>query len=184
MADQITSIDFGPAWRRALLVVPVAVAAACVWFAARWCLGNELARWVPDVEGVSRASMAAAATRLAPDDPQTHFTLARLGDRSLLPEELPAAVARYEQAAALSPNDYRLWVELGRARSAAGDSDGAERALRRAIELAPNAPQAMLKTCGRKVTGSASPARRSSAKASSVRPARSSMLPRYQRGPG
>lgn len=138
MPDQIITIDFGPAWRRALLVVPVVAVAACVWFAARWCLGNEMAVWVPAVEGVSRASLAAAAARLAPDDPQTHFTLARLGDRSLLPEELPAAVARYERAAALSPNDYRLWVELGRARAAAGDAAGAERALRRAVDLAPN----------------------------------------------
>ncbi len=138
MADQITSFDLGPAWRRALLVVPVIVVVACVWFAARWCVGNELAVWSPDVEGMPRSSLAAAATRLAPDDPQTHFTLARLGERSLLPEELPAAVARYEQAAALSPNDYRLWVELGRARSTAGDVAGAERALKRAAELAPN----------------------------------------------
>ena len=138
MPDQITSIDFGPAWRRALLVVPVLVVAAGVWFAARWYLGNELAVWVPSVEGVSRASLANAAARLAPDDPQTHFTLARLGERSLLPEELTAALARYERAVALSPNDYRLWVDLGRARSAAGDAEGAERALRRAVELAPN----------------------------------------------
>lgn len=140
MADQIISIDFGPAWRRVLLVVPVAVAAACVWYAARWCLGNELAVWVPEVEGVSRESLATEAARLAPDDPQTHFTLARLGDRSFLPEELPVAVVRYERAASLSPNDYRLWVELGRARSTAGDGEGAERALRRATELAPNYP--------------------------------------------
>jgi hypothetical protein len=140
VSDQIASFDLGPVWRRALLVVPVAVAVICVWFAARWCLGNELAAWAPEVEGMSRASMAAAATRLAPDDPQAHFTLARLGEMSFLPEELPAAVARYERAAALSPNDYRLWVELGRARSAAGDTGGAERALRRATELAPNYP--------------------------------------------
>jgi hypothetical protein len=140
VADQITSIDFGPAWRRVLLVVPLAVVAVGVWYAARWCLGNELAVWVPEVEGVSRESLAMEAARLAPDDPQTHFTLARLGDRSFLPEELPAAVARYERAAALSPNDYRLWVDLGRARSTAGDAEGAERALRRATELAPNYP--------------------------------------------
>ncbi|HLL73799.1 MAG TPA: tetratricopeptide repeat protein [Pyrinomonadaceae bacterium] len=141
MADQITSFDLGPAWRRVLLVVPMVVAAAAgVWFAARWCVGHELALWAPEVEGMSRASLVATAARLAPDDPQTHFTLARLGDRSFLPGELPAAVARYERAAALSPNDYRLWVDLGRARSAAGDADGAERALRRATELAPNYP--------------------------------------------
>jgi len=140
LSDQIASFDLGPAWRRALLIAPVVVAAACVWFAARWCLGGELALWVPEVEGMSRASMAAAAARLAPDDPQAHFTLARLAEMSLLPDELPAAVAGYERAAALSPNDYRLWVELGRARSAAGDAEGAERAHRRAVELAPNYP--------------------------------------------
>ena len=43
----------------------------------------------------------------------------------------------FEQATSLSPRDYRLWMELGRAREQAGDAAGGEQALRRALALAP-----------------------------------------------
>ncbi|MCA1616210.1 MAG: tetratricopeptide repeat protein, partial [Acidobacteria bacterium] len=141
MADQIATIPLGALWRRVLLVAPLAAAGWGVWSAARWCLGNEVALWVPHVEGASAGDVARAAARLAPDDPQTHFTLARLAEQSFLPDDLAESLARYERAAGLSPNDFRLWVELGRARGAAGDQGGAEIALRRAIELAPNYPE-------------------------------------------
>src|SRR2546423_7405020 len=118
MSEQITTLDVRAPWRRILLLVPVVVALACVWYVARWCLGNTMAEWLPE-EGAARA-----AARLAPADPQTHFTLARLAERSFEPEQLAAAVKEYEQAAALSPNDYRLWVEVGRVRGLAGDDAG------------------------------------------------------------
>ncbi|PYS72870.1 MAG: hypothetical protein DMF69_06530, partial [Acidobacteria bacterium] len=44
----------------------------------------------------------------------------------------------YEKAVGLSPNDYRFWVALGKAREQAGDSAGGEQALRRAVALAPS----------------------------------------------
>ena len=50
---------------------------------------------------------------------------------------LADAVHEYEIAATLSPNDYRYWMELGRGIEAAGDNAGGERALGRAVELAP-----------------------------------------------
>lgn len=141
MADQIATINLGALWRRVLLVVPLAVVGWGVWSAGRWGLGNEVALWVPQVEGASAGDVARAARRLAPDDPQTHFTLARLAEKSFLPDDLTEAVRGYEHAASLSPNDFRLWVEVGRARGAAGDAAGAENALRRAAELAPNYPE-------------------------------------------
>ena len=55
-----------------------------------------------------------------------------------MPEDLPTSLAEYEKAASLSPNDYRLWLALGKAREQSGDSKGAELALERAINLAPN----------------------------------------------
>jgi hypothetical protein len=61
-----------------------------------------------------------------------------LHEKSFLPEDLEKAVAEYEKAAALSPNDYLLWLALGKARERNGDAEGAEKALRRAVELAPN----------------------------------------------
>ena len=75
---------------------------------------------------------------LAPDDPQTHFSSAVLHEKSFLPEDLEKSLAEYEKAAALSPNDYLLWLALGKSRERNGDMAGAEKALRRAVELAPN----------------------------------------------
>ena len=141
MADQIATINVSALWRRVLLAVPLVFVAWGVWSAARWGLGNEVALWVPHVEGASAGDVARAAARLAPDDPQTHFTLARLAEKSFLPDDLVESIRSYERATSLSPNDFRLWVELGRARGAAGDQGGAESALRRAAELAPNYPE-------------------------------------------
>ncbi|MGI9105573.1 MAG: tetratricopeptide repeat protein [Pyrinomonadaceae bacterium] len=131
MPDQIKLIDMHALWRRALLLVPVILILVGAWFGARWGFGNTIAEHAPDLD------VAQFAARLAPDDPQVHYTLAVLRRRSLLPEELPEALRQYEEAARLSPNDYRLWMELGRVRGQTGDSAGGEQALRRAIELAP-----------------------------------------------
>jgi tetratricopeptide (TPR) repeat protein len=135
MKDQIKTIELRAAWGRLLLLAPVALVVACVWFGMRWCVGNTMAEWLPDINAAS------AAVRLAPDDPQAHFTIARLRERSFLPEELPEAARRYEEAARLSPNDFRLFMELGRVRGLNGDVRGGEAALRRAVELAPSYPE-------------------------------------------
>ncbi len=128
------TIDLSARWRRLLLLLPVGLVLSGAWFAARWCVANTVAEWAPD------AAAAQAAARLAPSDPQAHYTLAELGSRSMQPENLPQAVREYELAASLSPHDYRLWLKLGRARELTGDTAaaaGGEKALRRAVELAP-----------------------------------------------
>src|SRR5205085_10790340 len=81
---------------------------------------------------------AEAATRLAPHDPFTHLMLARLNQVSFEPEAVPRALAEYERAAELAPNDYLIWVEAGRARATLGDLEGGMATLRRAAELAPD----------------------------------------------
>lgn len=130
--DQIKLVNLDAPWRRALLAVPLALVLAGAWFAARWCLGNTLAYGAPD------EATALAAERLAPADPQVHYTLAVLARKSFAPEELEEALRRYERAAELSPHDYRLWMDLGRVRGQTGDAEGGERALRRAVQLAPH----------------------------------------------
>ena len=132
MRDQLIIIELDAGWRRLLLLLPVGVVLLGAWFAARWCLANTVAEWAPDAAG------AQAAARLAPSDPQAHYTLAELGSRSMQPENLPQAAREYELAASLSPHDYRLWLKLGRARELTDDTAaGGEQALRRAVELAP-----------------------------------------------
>ncbi|HEX8475852.1 MAG TPA: carbohydrate binding domain-containing protein [Pyrinomonadaceae bacterium] len=130
--SQLKLINVEATWRRVLLIVPLALALAGVWVVGRWCLGNTLAEFPVDAEIVR------AATRLAPDDPQAHFTLAVFAKRTFSPEELQDALRHYERATSLSPNDYRLWMELGRVREQVGDTEGGERALRRSVEFAPH----------------------------------------------
>ncbi|HEX8131707.1 MAG TPA: hypothetical protein VF527_21610 [Pyrinomonadaceae bacterium] len=134
MKDPIKTIELRAAWGRLLLLVPVALVVLGAWYGMRWCVGNTMAEWLPD------AGAAYAAARLAPDDPQAHFTIARLRERSFQPEDLPEAARQYEEAARLSPHDFRLFMELGRVRGLVGDTRGSEAALRRAVELAPSYP--------------------------------------------
>jgi tetratricopeptide (TPR) repeat protein len=109
----------------ALLCIVAAV------FAAKWCFADTVASHA-DLKDV-----AAFAIGFAPSDPQTHYALARLSENSFLVEDLPLSLSEYEKAAALSPNDYRLWVALSGARGRSGDQQGAESAMRRALVLAP-----------------------------------------------
>ncbi len=85
--------------------------------------------------------IAALAVRIAPSNPRARSVHARLLERTFFPEDLPRSIGEYEQAVALSPDDYQLWLDLGNARSRSGDDPGAEAALRKAHELAPNYAQ-------------------------------------------
>ncbi len=116
-------------------IVLIAVGLICVVgfiFAFKWCFGSALASRADEKQ------IAGLGIRLAPNDPQTHFTLAVLNEKTFLPEDFQKAVEEYEKAAALSPNDFRFWFQLGRARERNGDSTGAENALRKSLELAPS----------------------------------------------
>ena len=84
------------------------------------------------------ADVARFLTGLAPDDPQTHYSAAVLLEKSFEPADIEASLEEYEIAAGLAPENFLFWFDLGRARERNGDSTGAERALRRAMELAPN----------------------------------------------
>ena len=121
---------------RWLLLLPALLALLGAWFAVRWYVGNTIAEYSPDVTqgGIEMARMA---VRWAPGDPLTHWRLGSLEEKVFSAENMAAAVSEYQEAVRLSPNDYRYWTELGRALEASGDRDGGEKALRRAVELAP-----------------------------------------------
>jgi hypothetical protein len=119
-----------PIWRVLLLALPL-VALVGVYFFGKWCFANVLA---------SRGNkvLAELMTEWAPSDPQTHLALAVLNQKTFLPDDFDKSLLEYEKATALSPHDFRLWLELGKARERNGDSIEAEKALRKALELAPN----------------------------------------------
>jgi tetratricopeptide (TPR) repeat protein len=141
MAEQIALINVRPVWARLPLVVLALAALAASWYGMRWMIGDTMAEAAPlsyQNDPLAAFETAEAAARLAPRDPLAYLTLARLHRYSFDPELLPRALSEYEQAAALAPNDYMIWTELGRARATAGDMEGGVKALRRAAALAPN----------------------------------------------
>lgn len=78
------------------------------------------------------------AIGMAPGDPQTHFAAGVLRTETFAPENHDMALTHFENAAALSPYDYLIWLELGRARERSGEAKSGEESLRFASLLAPN----------------------------------------------
>jgi tetratricopeptide (TPR) repeat protein len=141
MSEQIALINLRPVWARLPLVLLAVAALWASWQGMRWMIGDTMAEAAPlSYQNDPQAAFetAEAAARLAPHDPLAYLTLARLHRYSFDPTLLPLSLSEYEKAAALAPNDYMIWTELGRARATAGDIDGGVEALRRAVALAPN----------------------------------------------
>lgn len=121
---------------RWLLLLPALLVILGSWFVVRWYVGDTVAEYAPTVEE-GGIEMARLAVRWAPGDPLTHWRLGSLEEKVFSVENMAAAVREYQTAVALSPNDYRYWTELGRALEASGDRENGEKALRRAVDLAP-----------------------------------------------
>ncbi len=122
----------------------VVVIVVCVWGilgAAR--IGES--RWLtmrlkeprspsPSEVGAQLLSESQRAIDTTPNDPEAHSGRALV---LLNTQGLAAAIPEYERAVALRPNDYFLWLELGRARDMADDEQGAIAALEQSVRLAP-----------------------------------------------
>jgi tetratricopeptide (TPR) repeat protein len=123
-------IDTWP--KRVCLLAAAFLCMTTAYFFAKWGLANTLAKVADEIE------VAAAAERFAPGDPQTHFALAVLYDGIFDAADAETALREFEKAAALSPHNYLLWLELARALERNGEAARAEASLRRALDLAPN----------------------------------------------
>jgi Flp pilus assembly protein TadD len=135
--SSISTLRFHQPALRWILILPALLALTGAGFAMRWYVGDTIAEntSTPDADGIE---MARLATRWAPDDALAHWRLAFLQERNFSAENIAAAVHEYERAVQAEPYDYRYWMELGRALEAQGDADRGEKALRRAVELAPS----------------------------------------------
>ena len=80
--------------------------------------------------------MAQMAVRWAPGDPLTLAT-GVVRAKPLALRTWPRLCANTSWRSRHRLRDYRYWMELGRRFEAAGDPDRGEKALRRAVELAP-----------------------------------------------
>jgi Flp pilus assembly protein TadD len=134
--SSVITLTFNPAGLRWVLILPALLALLGACFAIRWYVGNTIAEYTstPDADGID---MARLATRWSPDDALTHWRLGSLQEKNFAAENLAATVREYQLAVEVEPYDFRYWMELGRALEAAGDIDNGEKALRRAVALAP-----------------------------------------------
>ena len=114
------------------MLLAVGVVIFMAWSFARMGLANSASVRTDDKD------IALVLTDIAPNDPQAHYTAAVFLEKSFDPGDIERALHEYQLATALAPENYLYWLELGRARERSGDSTGAEGALRKALELAPN----------------------------------------------
>ena len=83
------------------------------------------------------AEIAQFSRRLAPSDPMPAWLVATKLKESFTPQDTAVSLEMFEETVRLAPNDFRWWIELGRANEQAEKFDKAEEAFRRAIDLAP-----------------------------------------------
>ncbi len=129
---EIKTIYINTPLRRIALLGGGLLLLVILFYCAKWTFANMAS------QSAETAEIAELIASLAPDDPQTHYAAAVVLEKTFNPDDLTRATAEYEIAAALTPHNYLLWLALGRARERAGDSAGAETAVRRALELAPH----------------------------------------------
>ena len=136
MADQLMHFDTRKPITRTAMILGLVLTALGSWFVVRWYMGNTFAEFLnPEENGLQ---MGRRAVALAPNDPLTHWRLGEVVHQKLPPDQVAQVVDEYEKAVSLSPNDYRFWMDLGPALEQSGEFDRAEKALRRAVDLAPS----------------------------------------------
>lgn len=118
-----------------ILAVLIVFCLLAVFFSVKWTFAQSIASSAQEIE------VAEIAAAMDSGNPQTHYSIAVLQENSFLPDDIPKSLARFEKATSLSPNDYRLWLALGKARERSGDFRGAELAFQKASSLAPNYSQ-------------------------------------------
>ncbi|MEP6704285.1 MAG: carbohydrate binding domain-containing protein [Acidobacteriota bacterium] len=121
---------------RLILIAAILGALVFAWFAVRWQLGNMLASLTTPNQP-NAGEVAQLARSFAPGDALPMWLIATHEKENFSPESLEKSIGLFEEVIRLSPNDFRYWIELGRAYEQAERPDKAEMALRRAVELAP-----------------------------------------------
>lgn len=121
---------------RIVLILTIVAAVMFAWFAIRWQLGNMLAELTPVTQADAK-EIGEAASMLAPRDPLAKWLVASTEKEQFAAENLERSVELFEEAVRLSPNDYRWWIEFGRALEQSEKPEKAELAFRQAIVVAP-----------------------------------------------
>jgi hypothetical protein len=135
MPQEVIHVSVRHPLLKIVLILLLLAAGVSSYFVVRWYIGNTLAEYSDPADNSLRVPQMAIA--MAPNDPLPHWHIAQISQRILPLDQQGPAVAEYEKAVSLSPNDYRFWMSLGTAQEQAGDPVKAEMALKRAVALAP-----------------------------------------------
>lgn len=130
--EQIYILDARSLPVRIALIILLLIAILFGWFSVRWQIGNLLAE-VTSPNAENAGNSAETAYNFSPTDPLANWLSA-----SIQKESDPNYVEGFENVVRLSPNDFRWWIQLGRAYEQADKPVKAEKAFLRAIEIAPN----------------------------------------------
>lgn len=115
----------------------IAAALVFAWFAVRWQIGSMLGELTPPGQP-NGAEIAQLAINLAPRDARPRWLAAMEMRNTFSVDSMDRSVPMFEEVVRRSPYQYRWWMELGRAYEQADNSDRAEAAFRRAVDLAPD----------------------------------------------
>lgn len=137
MPEQIKVIETKNLRGRLILVGMIAAALLFGWLAISWQLGNMLAALTP-VSDPNARQVADFSYSISPHDPITNWFKGSVEKEKFTDASLTASVSYFEEMVRYAPNDYRYWLELGRAYEQNENYEKAEKALKRAEEVAPN----------------------------------------------
>lgn len=133
----LKKIKFEPRVGKVLLIGKVLLCAILALFFARWHFANAVSSRI-DLKRPESKLVIDGLIAFGPSDPQTHYAAAAIFEKTFEAGDLERSLNEYETAAALSPNNYQMWINLGRSRNLSGDTVGADAAFKRALDLAPN----------------------------------------------
>lgn len=128
MHDSSTS----PVKVRSNILIGLIIAAIlfCGYFFAKWNFANAVSSRTDD------PNIAKMAVDLSPSDPQTHFALGTLLDKSFDPADSERSLAELREAVRLGPHSYFAWIALARSLEMAGEDVEARKAFDNAFSLA------------------------------------------------
>lgn len=121
---------------RVTLLAVLGAAIVFAWFGVRWQIGNMLGELTQPAQD-NALEIARAAVQLAPNDPLPRWLLATKMKEEFDEASTAESIRNFEETVRRSPNDFRWWIELGRAYEQAGRAGEAEQAFGRAVSLAP-----------------------------------------------
>jgi tetratricopeptide (TPR) repeat protein len=131
--------------RIVFLLILVAGFGALGWVVVRTAIGDSVMTFVQRSSSLSpeaRIEGADMAAKYSPRDPLIHWQRGGVyfeaASEDFAERRLEAAIAELRKAAQMSPEDYRVWLSLGRALDRSGGTTEARSAFDKALQLAPN----------------------------------------------